>query len=88
MGVKEGFLCKCVLCCAHSSACPAVVTMFSEYCAVPFEVEPVEVIDSFGESHGETWWHTYGLGLPYHFEEAVTSRPSSRKHKPSRVSGF
>ena len=29
-----------------------VVCMFSEYCAVPFEVEPVEVIDSFGESHG------------------------------------
>ncbi|KAI8464212.1 MAG: hypothetical protein J3K34DRAFT_441251 [Monoraphidium minutum] len=28
-----------------------VVSMFSEYCAVPFEVEPVEVIDSFGESH-------------------------------------
>jgi hypothetical protein len=27
--------------------------MFSEYCAVPFEIEPVEVIDSFGESHGE-----------------------------------
>lgn len=30
-----------------------VVSMFSEYCQVPFEVEPVEVIDSFGESHGE-----------------------------------
>jgi hypothetical protein len=29
------------------------VSMFSEYCAVPFEIEPVEVIDSFGESHGE-----------------------------------
>lgn len=28
-----------------------VVSMFSEYCAVPFEIEPVEVIDSFGESH-------------------------------------
>lgn len=28
-----------------------VVTMFSEYCSAPFEVEPVEVIDSFGESH-------------------------------------
>jgi hypothetical protein len=27
--------------------------MFSEYCSTPFEVEPVEVIDSFGESHGE-----------------------------------
>lgn len=30
-----------------------MVAMFSEYCQVPFEVEPVEVIDSFGESHGE-----------------------------------
>lgn len=25
--------------------------MFSEYCATPFEVEPVEVVDAFGESH-------------------------------------
>lgn len=30
-----------------------VVCMFSEYCSTPFEVEPVEVIDSFGESHGK-----------------------------------
>lgn len=28
-----------------------VACMFSEYCTRPFEVEPVEVIDSFGESH-------------------------------------
>lgn len=28
-------------------------TMFSEYCSTPFEVEPVEVIDAFGQSHGE-----------------------------------
>lgn len=27
-----------------------VVTMFSEYCERPFEVEPVQVIDAFGES--------------------------------------
>lgn len=27
-------------------------TMFSEHCAVPFEVEPVEVIDAFGHSTG------------------------------------
>lgn len=27
-----------------------VIAMFSEYCQTPFEVEPVEVIDSFGES--------------------------------------
>lgn len=27
-------------------------TMFSQYCSTPFEVEPVEVIDAFGESHG------------------------------------
>ncbi|BDA44356.1 Phenylalanine-tRNA ligase beta subunit [Coccomyxa sp. Obi] len=26
-------------------------TMFSEYCSTPFEVEPVEVIDAFGQSH-------------------------------------
>ncbi|KAK9915515.1 hypothetical protein WJX75_000157 [Coccomyxa subellipsoidea] len=26
-------------------------TMFSEYCSTPFEVEPVEVVDSFGQSH-------------------------------------
>ncbi len=30
-----------------------VACMFAEYCSTPFEVEPVEVIDSFGESHGE-----------------------------------
>lgn len=28
-------------------------TMFSEYCSTPFEVEPVEVVDAFGHSHGE-----------------------------------
>jgi len=28
-----------------------VACMFSQYCKVPYEVEPVEVIDSFGESH-------------------------------------
>ncbi len=30
-----------------------VCAMFSEYCSEPYTVEPVEVIDSFGESHGE-----------------------------------
>ncbi len=30
-----------------------MVTMFSEYCSKPFEIEPVEVVDSFGQSHGE-----------------------------------
>lgn len=37
--------------------------MFAEYCSMPFEVEPVEVIDSFGESHGEAlplWERVYG----------------------------
>ena len=29
-----------------------LVAMFSEHCARPFEVEPVEVVDAFGESHG------------------------------------
>ncbi len=29
-----------------------VVTMFSEYCTQPFEVEPVEVVDAFGEKAG------------------------------------
>lgn len=29
-----------------------VVTMFSQHCAVPFQVEPVEVVDVFGVSHG------------------------------------
>ena len=28
-------------------------TMFSEYCSQPFEVEPVEVVDASGISHGE-----------------------------------
>ncbi|CAK0774111.1 hypothetical protein CVIRNUC_004136 [Coccomyxa viridis] len=28
-----------------------MVTMFSEYCSTPFEIEPVEVVDSFGQSH-------------------------------------
>ena len=31
-----------------------ICTMFSEYCSTPFEVEPVEVIDAFGQSHGAT----------------------------------
>jgi phenylalanyl-tRNA synthetase beta chain len=30
-----------------------VCAMFAEYCSTPYVVEPVEVIDSFGESHGE-----------------------------------
>lgn len=30
-----------------------VVTMFSEYCSTPFEVEPVEVVDAFGDVTGE-----------------------------------
>lgn len=30
-----------------------MVTMFSEYCSTPFEIEPVEVVDSFGQAHGE-----------------------------------
>ncbi len=30
-----------------------MVTMFSEYCSTPFEVEPVEVVDSFGQAQGE-----------------------------------
>ena len=29
-----------------------LVAMFSEYCSTPFEVEPVEVVDAFGKSHG------------------------------------
>ena len=31
-----------------------VCTMFCEYCSTPFEVEPVEVIDSFGNKKRET----------------------------------
>ncbi len=34
-----------------------MVTMFSEYCSTPFEIEPVEVVDSFGQSHGEQLSH-------------------------------
>lgn len=30
-----------------------VACMFAEYCEVPFEVEPVEVVSSFGETTGE-----------------------------------
>lgn len=30
-----------------------VACMFAEYCSEPFEVEPVQVVDSFGEVHGE-----------------------------------
>ena len=30
-----------------------LTTMFSEHSAVPFEIEPVEVIDALGEAHGE-----------------------------------
>lgn len=30
-----------------------VVTMFSQYTATPFEIEPVQIIDSFGQSHGK-----------------------------------
>jgi hypothetical protein len=40
-----------------------VCSMFSEYCSSPYVVEPVEVIDSFGESHGErqcSRWYMLG----------------------------
>lgn len=30
-----------------------VACMFAAYCSVPFEVEPVEVVDAFGEVTGE-----------------------------------
>ena len=30
-----------------------VCTMFSQYCGTAFEVEPVEVVDAFGISHGK-----------------------------------
>jgi hypothetical protein len=40
-----------------------VACMFSQYCKVPFEVEPVEVIDSFGESHGGL--HDWEAGLKH-----------------------
>lgn len=30
-----------------------VSAMFSQYCSTPFEVEPVEVVDSFGSAHSK-----------------------------------
>ena len=30
-----------------------LTTMFSEHCATPFEIEPVETVDAFGELQGE-----------------------------------
>ena len=34
-------------------------TMFSEYCSKPFEIEPVEVVDAFGDSQGEQNSHLF-----------------------------
>ena len=36
-----------------------VCTMFCEYCSTPFEVEPVEVIDSFGNRKRETCYSAF-----------------------------
>ncbi len=55
-----------------------VVTMFSEYCTVPFQVEPVEVVDAFGETrgtnpgsacllHAAVKFFTFYVGEPLHF---------------------
>ena len=40
-----------------------MVTMFSEYCSTPFEIEPVEVVDSFGQAHGK---HVKHQSTPRH----------------------
>ena len=37
-----------------------VCTMFCEHAAVPFEVEPVEVVDALGERHGVHWCLSLG----------------------------
>ena len=34
-----------------------MVTMFCEYCSTPFDIEPVEVMDPFGQSHGKHLSH-------------------------------
>lgn len=31
-----------------------VCTMFSEYCSTPYQIEPVEVVDAFGNSQRES----------------------------------
>ncbi len=62
-----------------------LVAMFSEYCAAPFEVEPVEVVDAFGASHGAqkedcacmhtcmhaaaAQWHVHLSVPPYLFQQ-------------------
>lgn len=40
-----------------------VCAMFSEYCEQPYVVEPVEVIDSFGESQGECTEHNSQVAI-------------------------
>lgn len=46
---------------SHLLPPPAVCAMFSEYCAVPYEIEPVEVVDAFGKSTGA--WRGVRLGV-------------------------
>ncbi len=31
-----------------------VCTMFSEYCSTPYQIEPVEVVDAFGNTQRES----------------------------------
>lgn len=40
-----------------------VCTMFCEYCSTPFEVEPVEVIDSFGDRKRKQPFPSLATGL-------------------------
>jgi phenylalanyl-tRNA synthetase beta chain len=47
-----------------------VCAMFSEYCSAPYVVEPVEVIDSFGESHGEQQCSTWACRDDHSFDRA------------------
>ena len=41
-----------------------VATMFSQYCSVPYEIEPVEVVDAFGDSRGLNFYCTFFLNGP------------------------
>ncbi len=66
-----------------SPAClPAVCAMFSQYCEVPFQVEPVEVVDAFGQTQGETPMACPSLPCPCmhpharHFLQSLTATAS------------
>lgn len=55
-----------------------VCTMFCEYCSTPFEVEPVEVIDSFGDRKRKQPFLMLATGLSWFTHRTFSRRRAGK----------